>query len=474
MPHAIAIQLPMAPTAVPPPTTELAGGGFAAGKGTAFTGLVAQLTRLASCLQSPFGQDQAAKKTAASASQRQTVPLSRTQALHAGSNLRPRIGAAPAISTDLTPLRAVGDQSAASKADPPVPKTQGSAQLPLTTAAPPSDRENDTNIASSYLAEPLRPILSNASPSVPKKVTPTCTDAPAARPGNSAAAVTTPSSSVGIESPASPVSSSPTATAVAIHPVQAGSAGPAQAQRSTAGSKDEGSVSDDAVGPASATPPSPERTTPFQPLAANVDSALVVPSAIAEADPNGMVRLAFSAGSSGSLTLPQSNVVVVPSDTRASGATQQVSAALLSLGQTSNGGQHMTLRLDPAELGQVEIRIDRPTDAPARVDIAVQRPETMTLLLNDQPQLQRALDQAGVPTDGRSVTLHVATPAPAATSGHPPEAGLADSAGQGQGGNSSAGHSDPQRGANTSPDAEQDETPAQPTRWLRVGLDITA
>jgi flagellar hook-length control protein FliK len=73
-----------------------------------------------------------------------------------------------------------------------------------------------------------------------------------------------------------------------------------------------------------------------------------------------------------------------------------------------DGTQRLTLRLDPPELGHVQIRIDRPADAPARVDITVERTETLTLLLRDQPQLQRALDQAGVPPDGRSVTFHVA------------------------------------------------------------------
>jgi flagellar hook-length control protein FliK len=70
----------------------------------------------------------------------------------------------------------------------------------------------------------------------------------------------------------------------------------------------------------------------------------------------------------------------------------QVAPALVSLGNTSDGTQHITMRLQPPELGQVQIRIERPADAPARVEITVERSETLTLLLRDQPQLQRALD----------------------------------------------------------------------------------
>ncbi len=81
-------------------------------------------------------------------------------------------------------------------------------------------------------------------------------------------------------------------------------------------------------------------------------------------------------------------------------------------GMPPDGAQRLTVRLDPPELGQVQIKIDRPSDAPARVEITVQKQETLTLLLRDQPQLQRALDQAGVPADGRTVTFHIAASGP--------------------------------------------------------------
>jgi flagellar hook-length control protein FliK len=134
----------------------------------------------------------------------------------------------------------------------------------------------------------------------------------------------------------------------------------------------------------------------------------------------------------------------------------------------------MTLRLEPAELGQVQIRIDRPQDAPAQVDISVQRPETLTLLLRDQPQLQRALDQAGVPADGRSLTLHVAPPdTPASSSNSHPGVAAGGDPGQGGGGGAGtrAGGQDRSGGA---ADPDQDDTSAPLPRWLRVGLDITA
>ncbi len=134
----------------------------------------------------------------------------------------------------------------------------------------------------------------------------------------------------------------------------------------------------------------------------------------------------------------------------------------------------MTLRLEPAELGQVQIRIDRPQDAPAQVDISVQRPETLTLLLRDQPQLQRALDQAGVPADGRSLTLHIAQPDAAAPSGSS-HASVAAGADPGQGGGNGAGtRSGGQGRSGEAADPDQDDTGAPLPRWLHAGLDITA
>jgi len=159
----------------------------------------------------------------------------------------------------------------------------------------------------------------------------------------------------------------------------------------------------------------------------------------------------------------------------AAAPAHQVSAAMLSLSRTADGTQSMTLRLEPAELGQVEIRIERPQDAPARVDIAVERPETMTLLLHDQPQLQHALDQAGVPADGRSLTLHLATPQTVAPSPGS-HGGMAANAGSGQGngGNGSAARPDGQANPDDPADAASDDPALPGQRWLRAGLDITA
>jgi len=163
----------------------------------------------------------------------------------------------------------------------------------------------------------------------------------------------------------------------------------------------------------------------------------------------------------------------------------QITPALVSMSHSPDGAQRLTMKLEPPELGQVQIRIDRPADnAPAHVAITVERPETLQLLLRDQPQLQRALDLAGVPAEGRSISFHVATPEPAArteTAVAPTPAGSSSA----MGGDLSHGASrqggqpaQPETQQTTSGIADDNATvesiPIMPMRWLRAGLDITA
>ena len=70
--------------------------------------------------------------------------------------------------------------------------------------------------------------------------------------------------------------------------------------------------------------------------------------------------------------------------------------------------QHLIIRLDPAELGRVQVRIERTPDGPARVELVVERPDTLLMLLRDQPQLHRALDLAGVPAADRTLQFQLA------------------------------------------------------------------
>ncbi|MBN8875525.1 MAG: flagellar hook-length control protein FliK [Rhodospirillales bacterium] len=183
-----------------------------------------------------------------------------------------------------------------------------------------------------------------------------------------------------------------------------------------------------------------------------------------------------------------------PSPVQAPSAADQVAPALITLTSGPDGARHLTLRLQPQELGQVDIRIERSADGPARVEITVERPETLRLMLHDQPRLERALDQAGIPAEGRSLVLHVAPPEPGRDSANGGAGHGQGAAGwwtqAGGGGSDLAGGQPHAQGGRGGPPSGQGGVPDEPDTaadqgaqaaltprragWLRAGLDITA
>nr|WP_246700320.1 flagellar hook-length control protein FliK [Rhodopseudomonas sp. WA056] len=62
------------------------------------------------------------------------------------------------------------------------------------------------------------------------------------------------------------------------------------------------------------------------------------------------------------------------------------------------GATRFDIRLDPAELGRIDVRIDVDRHGQVTSHLTVEKPETLQMLRQDQTQLQRALDDAGLKT----------------------------------------------------------------------------
>jgi flagellar hook-length control protein FliK len=171
-----------------------------------------------------------------------------------------------------------------------------------------------------------------------------------------------------------------------------------------------------------------------------------------------------------------------PAPARSAGPpAAQIGSALLSLGPAADGSQQMTLRLHPAELGVVQVQIGRTESGAAHVEITAEKADTLQALLRDQPQLHRALDDAGVAAAGRVVTFHTA-PVPAA-----PAAGTGSASAQNQGGAGTANGNSPDGsgksgygvpGSDSGSRRPGRQTPikAEPdgATWYRAGIDIVA
>jgi flagellar hook-length control protein FliK len=85
--------------------------------------------------------------------------------------------------------------------------------------------------------------------------------------------------------------------------------------------------------------------------------------------------------------------------TAATSAAVPVSGLAMEIAASARSGKtRFEIRLDPAELGRIDVRIDIDRHGQVTSHLTVERPETLSMLRQDANQLQRALDNAGLST----------------------------------------------------------------------------
>jgi flagellar hook-length control protein FliK len=85
--------------------------------------------------------------------------------------------------------------------------------------------------------------------------------------------------------------------------------------------------------------------------------------------------------------------------TQATGAAVPVSGLAVEIAATAQSGKtHFEVRLDPADLGRIDVRIDVDRNGQVTSHLTVEKPETLSMLRQDAPQLQQALNDAGLKT----------------------------------------------------------------------------
>jgi flagellar hook-length control protein FliK len=83
--------------------------------------------------------------------------------------------------------------------------------------------------------------------------------------------------------------------------------------------------------------------------------------------------------------------------TQATGAAVPVSGLAVEIAATVQSGKtHFEVRLDPADLGRIDVRIDVDRNGQVTSHLTVEKPETLSMLKQDAPQLQQALNDAGL------------------------------------------------------------------------------
>lgn len=92
--------------------------------------------------------------------------------------------------------------------------------------------------------------------------------------------------------------------------------------------------------------------------------------------------------------------LVQPSSSSSS-SSQTLPMAMMAMEITRNaqrGVSRFAIRLDPPELGRVDVRLKIGDDGQVRAHLIVERPETLDMLLRDQRSMERALENAGLKT----------------------------------------------------------------------------
>jgi len=87
--------------------------------------------------------------------------------------------------------------------------------------------------------------------------------------------------------------------------------------------------------------------------------------------------------------------------------TPQVQVAMQIAKAVQNGTDRISIRLNPAELGRIDIKLDVAQSGQVAATITVDRPETLELLRNDSKSLEQALADAGLDTDSDDLSFNL-------------------------------------------------------------------
>jgi hypothetical protein len=83
----------------------------------------------------------------------------------------------------------------------------------------------------------------------------------------------------------------------------------------------------------------------------------------------------------------------------------QITPSVVSMVQGHGTGGRLTISITPDQLGQVHIMVERATDGTTSIHVAAEHLATLELLRQDRGDLTRALDQAGLGSEGHSLSF---------------------------------------------------------------------
>lgn len=389
------------------------------------------------------------------------------------------------------PLPVVIAASPTSVSPSSTPALTGSADAPATAADGPPQPASSSIAGSADLPTDALLVAQSASTptsarpggrSDPDDVKPTATKLTDVSQSSSAAVAALPDLSANptltsplaqaIPTPATPIVQTPIQPALTQPP----SVQPAPTQPGVTASPSPSRAAKAASGPGGAASPasssalsSPLPQLPTDVPAQNTPSFATV---VATASITPAVTSASNAAAAAPGSVQRTAVPSSPASQVAQAIIEPVKVMMSNPAQAAAASHVTTIQITPVELGRVDIRIERPTDGPATIQLVAERPETLSRLIHDQSQLQQALDQAGVPQAGRVLDFSLAPPPL-------PDSGATSSFAGGNTNGGSFSNNGQQRGGSYANQTFGDATGSTLTattqhRSIRSGIDITA
>lgn len=175
---------------------------------------------------------------------------------------------------------------------------------------------------------------------------------------------------------------------------------------------------------------------------------------------NTLTATGPNAGPNGS----QAILTAAPQGPASTSAPMQTSAPVQSLAvqigrQFQNGNHKFTIRMDPPELGRIDVKLDVGKDGTVQTHMVVERSETLDLLQRDARQLERALADAGLEQNDGGVTFSLQDQ----TNGGEHAAQNSESGGD---------KNDPSNPATTQTQQDDDDASAQPYYIRNAAYDL--
>ncbi|AGH98454.1 flagellar hook-length control protein FliK [Micavibrio aeruginosavorus] len=88
-------------------------------------------------------------------------------------------------------------------------------------------------------------------------------------------------------------------------------------------------------------------------------------------------------------------------------ATQAVAAAITKTAQ-NNGDSTLSMRMDPPDLGKLEVHVRFSKDKTMKAHMVIEKPETFLMLQRDSSALERSLQEAGIDTGNGGLSFELA------------------------------------------------------------------